>query len=837
MLVSYNLLKKYVELHKKVTPHEVAEKLTMATVEVEKVIDKVQELKNVIVGRVEKIEDHPNADKLKIAWVDIGDKNNLSKIVCGGTNLKEHMTVPVALPGAQVRWHGEGDLVKLSKTKIRGEESNGMICAANEIGLFDMFPHGEMEITNLNGLGLEVGQSLASALSLDDVVFDIDNKSLTNRPDLWSHYGIARELAAIFKVKLKEVSLNNEVRLERQAVNNQTVLDINVQVDKLCPRYIACLVKNVKIKESPRWLKEALAASGYKAINNIVDITNYVMSELGQPMHAFDAYKIRSVNEEKIKIEVRSAKKNEKIVVLDGTEYKLNEDNLVISTDSKAIALAGIIGGAESAINTKTQQVVLEAANFDALNIRQSSQQLGLRTDSSMRFEKGLHPKLAELAMRRALKLIQEIIPEAEISEPLLEHYQFLDNEQSTFIEVSQEFIMKRIGTRLGSREIKAILENLGFEVEILFSEKKGKDKLFKVTVPWWRATGDISIKEDIVEEVARIYGYDNLGLQTIKVELDVAKNQIESELESKIKNYLTMAAGMNEIFNYPWAQLAYLKKFSLKQDWLELAYPPAEEFKFLQNSLLPNLISNIEDNLRFFDKFRVFELARVYQKKNEVWSNQEGEKLPIQPKYLAAVLVDNKQAEVFLNLKGILEGMLELLDKTAYKLQAAKPELDVISHMAYLEIIWRGKKIGWLGELDYNQLGLDIKNSLNIKRKNKKVALFELNWDKLIGFYKKQLPHLKYKSLPQFPAVNRDIAIEVAWQVNWSEIKTTVERVNALIYQVNFLSEYPLKDKKSIALRVTYQADKTLRDKEVEQIEKEIIKKLKNKFGAKLRN
>ncbi len=831
MLLSYNLLKKYTALPKDVIAQQVAERLTISTVEVEKVIDKVKELHKVIVGKVEKIEDHPNADKLKIAWVNVGNKNKLSKIVCGGTNLKEHMAVAVALPGAYVRWHGEGDLVKLEKAKIRGEESNGMICAANEIGLFNMFPHKDMEILNLTGLGLEPGQPLAEALHLDDTVFDIDNKSLTNRPDLWSHYGMARELSALYQVPLKQPEIDGQIKFVRNETDD---LKVEIKESDLCPRYLACVIENIKVSESPEWLKKALVASGYKPINNVVDITNYVMAELGQPMHAFDKAKLYSSQADKIEITVRQAKKGEKFLALDETEYELSEGDLLISAGGRPVALAGIMGGWESAISNKTAAIVLEAANFQGEAIRRTSQRLELRTDSSMRFEKSLDPVLAETAMRRAIKLIREIIPEAKVSALAAETGDWqLPGAQ---LEVDYDFIIQRIGKYIPEETSQAILKRLGFGVKAS-KNKAGRTKLL-IKVPSWRATGDVSIAEDIVEEIARIYGYDNLEQRVELVEMDTAKYQPVFANEEKAKNYLSIACGMDEVFNYPWTEERLMKSLGLEKGAVEVANPPTVELKYLQTSLVPNLIKNIESNLRFFDNFKIFELARVYQAERIKWAKEMDDKLPQQPKRLAGAVVGGKQEQVFLTVKGIVAGLLESLQISNYEFADFKGEYGFIDKRRALMLIVDKERLGWLGELAYQQMNFSTGSGLALKRKNKQVALFEIDWDSLMEkASRQQINQRQYQPLAPFPAVERDLAVELDWEVRWQAIKDEILKVDKLIKAVKFLSEYALDDKKSLAFRVIYQAERTLRDEEVNQAEQKVISRLKKKFGAKLRN
>ncbi|MBT5337825.1 phenylalanine--tRNA ligase subunit beta, partial [Candidatus Falkowbacteria bacterium] len=440
MQISLNWLKQHVEGLDKVDPQELGLKLTMATVEVESVENQAELLIKVVVGKIVKLEKHPDADRLQVAQVDIGNKK--VKVVCGGSNLKQNMLVAMALSGAKVRWHGEGELVELKSTKVRGVESDGMICAGVEIGLDSLFPaKAKNEIVDLSVLKLQVGQPLADALGLNDVIFEIDNKSLTNRPDLWGHYGIAREVAAIVGSKLKPY------KLDKFKKNKQ--IDLKVKIDDFaaCPRYMAIALEGVKISESPDWLKKQLEAIGQKSINNIVDITNYVMYDLGQPLHAFSADKIVDN-----KIIVRKAIAREKITTLDGEARKLIEDDLLITDNEKPIALAGVMGNQNSEINTNTNVVIIESATFEPFTVRKTADRLDLRSEAAIRFEKNLDPNLAEIAINKAVNLIQEVIPEAKVVSNLIDESKFKLDQGP--ISLSWEFIDKRIGEKLEQKKI-----------------------------------------------------------------------------------------------------------------------------------------------------------------------------------------------------------------------------------------------------------------------------------------------------------------------------------------------------------------------------------------------
>ncbi|NMC51415.1 phenylalanine--tRNA ligase subunit beta [Candidatus Kuenenbacteria bacterium] len=816
MLVSLNLLKKYVDLPLSVKPEEVVAKLATSTVEVEEFFEVGKDLEDVVVGKVVKLEKHPNADKLKIAMVDIGQVEP-ARIVCGGINLYEGMLVAVAKPGAMIRWHGEGELVTLEKAKIRGEESEGMICASNEIGLSDRFPGGELEIIDLTALDFKVGAPLAKELSLDDVIIDIDNKSITNRPDLWGHYGIARELSAIYGVELKSLEVEEKVGIEEAKAKGSNI-KVSVKESNLCPRYLAVAVEGIKVKESPLWLKNVLSSIGFRPINNIVDITNYVMAETGQPLHAFDRSRVDN-------IVVRLANKGEKMVALDKEERALFTDTLVIADSKKPIAIAGVMGGANSQISETTKEIIIESANFNPLSIRKTSQKIGLRTDASMRFEKSLDGHLTETALRRALELIKEILSEAKVVGPIVEDGGV--GEESKIVEVSPEKVSLKIGETLSVEAVSKILVRLGFEV------KEKKDKLM-VTVPSWRATGDVAIEEDIVEEVARIYGYDQIKPSMPEVKMKPWILDRERAVIDKTKDILSLGLGMQEVLNYSfWSEkLVADSGIDKEGELLALQNPLSEEQAYLRMSLLPAILKNISDNSRFYSELKIYEIGRVFRNRKGKYKIDKNSKdrLPDQPYYLAGAVVFGRDKQPFQSIKGILEEWgkfsgIDFLAWSAGKNPFCEFTNQIVDKEKRLAIIIGKEKIGWVGEV--NQKALEY-----FDIKNRRVAVFELDLTPVLESGYKEIK--KYQPVIKYPAVERDIAIEVAWKTRWESIKKEIEKLDTLIVGTEFLSEYDLGKKKSLAFRVVYRAsDHTLSDKEVEKIEGGIIKFLGDKFGA----
>ena len=403
MKVSLNWIKKYIDLPNRLTPKQIAYDLTLRTVEVEDVIDTKEKFHDIVVGKILEVKNHPNADKLKICIVDIGEEKPV-QIVCGGSNLYENELVVVSKPGAIVVWHGEGEPVKIEKTKMRGEDSYGMICGAEEVYLSNIFPpKDDHEIVDLKEINCKPGDNIADVLNLSDTIFEIDNKSLTNRPDLWGHMGIARELSAIYDLPLKEIE---KVTLP----SGLKEYNIEIQNTDKCHRYVGIEIEGVENKPSPRWMQSLITNAGMRPINAIVDITNYIMLSVGQPTHAFDRTHVDGG-----KIIVRDAYKDEKLLLLDDNTVDLVTDDLVIADTNGPLALAGIKGGKKDSILPSTNGILLEIANFNASTIRKSSKKFDEKTDASIRYEKNIDTERVDLGISLALKLFKEIFPNSKV--------------------------------------------------------------------------------------------------------------------------------------------------------------------------------------------------------------------------------------------------------------------------------------------------------------------------------------------------------------------------------------------------------------------------------------
>jgi phenylalanyl-tRNA synthetase beta chain len=812
MNISLNWLKQFVDLPKSVDPKDLGLKLTMSTVEVEEVIDLSKQLDNIVVGEISKISKHPNADKLQLVDVNAGAK--FVRVVCGGINLKQDMLVAIALPGAKARWHGEGDWVTVEKAKVRGEASEGMICASDEIGIESIYPVKEPgEITDLSESGFTVGTPLAKALGLDDIIYDIDNKSLTNRPDLWGHYGIAREVAALYDRSLADYNL------DKFTVNKEVDLKVVVEDKKLCPRYLGVVLKNVKIGPSPEWLTTYLQAIGQKSINNIVDITNYLMYELGQPLHAFSADTVKDYE-----IIVRRAHNKEKLVTLDEEERELTENDLVIADKDKAVALAGIMGNLNSGINENTSTVIIESANFDPVAVRRTSSRLGLRSEASMRFEKSLDPNMAETAIRRAINLIQKMMPQAEVVSNLVDQSSFKLDEGP--IDLTWEFIAKRIGEEINQKTIITNLKNLGFKVK---DSREG----IKVYVPSWRATKDVSIREDIIEEITRIYGYDNLKPVMPAMRSEYGEQNELRKFERELKQIMALKLGCNEVYNYSFVDNRLLEKINQPVDHMELANPWDENLNLMRKNLVPNLLQNVVDNLRFENELKIFEVGKVFQKNEPGLPVKPEAKqvLPAQPLFAGSVFVSNFSPEQnFSVAKGQLETLAEKLN-FKLKLQELKTACSYCHPQQSLQIQVGKEVVGYIANLHPQAAkNLDL---------SKTVSVWEINLEKIFANLN---PINKFQALAKFPSIEIDLSIVVVDETEWQSIESIVAAINPKLIQKIELLDIFKGDKievgnKSVTLRITYSAkDRTLEMDEVNKLQDEVVSQLEKGVAAQVR-
>ena len=807
MYVSFNWLKKYVDLSD-ITPESSSEMITKSGIEVDGVHYVAEKIENVVIGYVISCEKHPNADRLHVCQVDVGEET--LQIICGAPNIAQGQKVAVAKPGAVLPGN-----FKIKKVKLRGVESNGMICSLQELGVKEQYVPVDVAkgIVVLPDDAL-IGQDVTSILNLDDAILELD---LTpNRADALSLIGVAYDVAAILDKPIKLP----EVKVDTMNEKSSDYVTVRVEDENLTPYYGAFIIKDVEIKPSPLWMRNYLIAAGIRPINNVVDITNYVLLEYGQPLHAFDYDRLNSD-----KIYVRCAKNGEKLVTLDDIERTLSSDHLVITDGNQPVALAGIMGGKDTEVHDKTKTILLEAAFFDAAKVRKAVQHTGLRSEASTRFEKGVDPNRVKLAGMRACELLQKYAN----GKPLegVAELNALDLSEKK-VEISTAQVNQRLGTSITSYEIEDIFRRLRFEY-------KRDNNSFSVTIPTRR--GDISIFEDILEEIARIYGYDRLPYTLPQNSSQPGGLSREQKLKRKIKRYL-QSTGLNETITYSLTNKGFAKRLISPEiveesfEPIELAMPMTEDHQFLRLSILPELLQTLAYN-RARSQYHIgyYELGSIFISNEKPLSNQPKE-LPRLAGALTGTWHDHswqqEQKEVdFFVVKGIVEGLLDYLKIEATFKQAKLDDM----HPGRCAILEVGENvIGFLGQIHPNLAKeLDIKDTY----------VFDLNVEKLLELAD-DVPD--YQSIPKYPSIMRDIAFVVDENVHAADIKCEIEKIGApLVKNVHIFDLYSGENvdrgKKSIAFRLQYQhPDKTLTDKEVEASYEKIVDKIGAAFSATIR-
>ena len=811
MKVSLNWIRDYVQLPADADLKKLAYDLTMSTVEVEDATDLGASFHDMVVGVINTIEQHPNADKLKVCKTDIGGR--VEDIVCGGSNLREGMKVAVALPGAMCKWHGEGDLVEIKKSKLRGVDSYGMICGAVEIGLADLFPtKEEAHILDLSDFDAPAGTPLADALDLNDIILEIDNKSMTNRPDLWGHYGIAREIAALYDLPMTQFP-----HFDRN-VENTSGFHVTVEDAERCPRMTGTQIENVCVKPAPYWMQVRIWKTGMRPINALVDITNYVMLATGQPSHAYDSDHIAG------HIIVRRAKAGETLTLLNGKELPLSTDDLTIADDAGIVGLAGVMGGAKDSILPTTSKVILEIANFQAAGIRRTALRYDNRTEASARYEKAIDPERCDQALDLSMQLFSDLYPEMKVTGLVDEYPRHLKQAE---IDVPLSWLERRLGKRLSPDEIKHKMELLGYSITF------NSDNMH-VMVPTWRSTGDVSIQADIMEEVARMYGYENFEAEPITTTFDGAINQLDKDLERRIKEYLAIRCGMQEIFTYPWMEESYVNAvLQSTEGILSLSTPPSPAERFVRSSLLPNLCKAVVKNERYFDEFSIFETAQVFRDENYTSPYDPREKLPSQRKNVAGAFAttDKDITALFRKAKGVVEMMARYVHMEALTFkQAEKPVWA--DNVVWLNIYRGDEKVG-----DLALLAKKVSMACGIKNMN--VMLFQLDQDSLVPLKSRTNT---FTHLAEYPMTDYDISLLVDGSVQWKDVAQTVRGIKSeLLHGAAFVDEYRGKQvpagKKSLTLRLAIGSkDKTLTSAEIEEVASGVLNKIAKRFGAELR-
>lgn len=785
MLISMNWVNDFVDLSG-LDLEKLIHQFTLSTAEVEDVYHMGGDIENVVVARILSVENHPDSKKLHLLKVDAGDK--IYDCVCGAPNVREGMTVAFAREGGKV-----GGMA-ITCARIAGVESHGMCCSEKELGI-SADHSGLWEITD----DLPLGTPVTEAYAIRDVVFEVDNKSLTNRPDLWGHYGIAREFAALTGRTLKPVT-----RMDLTPYKDLAPIDIDVIDRELCFRYTGLKVRNITKKVSPVDMRIRLFYCGMRAINLLADLTNYLMLELGQPMHAFDCAKVDS-------IQVKRFDKPFDFETLDGVQRHVDENTLMICSKGEPVAIAGIMGGLSSEIEDDTDSLLLESANFDAVSVRKSSTRLGLRTDASMRYEKTLDPELTTTAIEHFMQLLTEIDPGVEIisamTDVYVRHYDKID------LSFDKKYVDRYTGIDISNEQILNTLNALGFNASL-------SGETFTVHVPSWRATKDVTIKADIIEEITRIYGYDNFKITSTKSALAPVLRTVNSNDDRFAKDLLVQRYGLHEVHSYIWCDAKKYKELNIEiEDNVRVINAMTPDHVVLRRSMVPTMISYVNENKSYANEFGIFEIARVVEGLRE-------DGLCNERKHLGVALYSRTRSEkdVYLGLRDLMASIATELKHRPFEFRIAEAKHNW-QHPRNTAEIW----------LDNVCLGFITVIHPAVQSKIDKKAVVvaaELDMD---AFSALPASVIRYDEPSKFPGIDIDLSLVVSDTQTYSALAAAWADVTPLLKKVALIDSYT-GAVKSITLRFTFSSmEKTLSKTEVQGWVDTIVERL-GAMGVTLR-
>ena len=780
MFISMNWISDFVDLSG-LDKLDLISKFSLSTAEVEnEIFMKGSDLSGVVVAQIKSVEPHPESKKLHLLKVDAGD-GKLTDVVCGAPNVRVGMKTAFAKVGAQL-----GDIT-IAPRPLAGFESCGMCCSEKEIGISDN-NDGIMDITE----DVACGTDIKDLYAIDDIVFEVDNKSLTNRPDLWGHYGIAREFACIAKRPLRPIP-----QIDLSAYDSLDKIDMKIE-DDLCQRYSCLKVENVTQNVSPMNMRIRLFYCGMRGINLLADLTNYLMLEMGQPMHAFDSRKVE-------KIRIKRFEKPFTFTTLDGVERNIDENTLMICNGDTPVAIAGIMGGLDSEIVEDTTQLTLESATFNSASIRKSAVRLAHRTDASARYEKSLDPEMTTVAIARFMQLLMEIDPGVKVVSSLTDDYAFHYPQVS--LDFDKDFVDKYTGIEISNEHIVKTLAALGFDIT-------ADGDNFHVEVPSYRATKDVTMKADIIEEITRIYGYDNFDVFTAKAPLYPVRMSDEKNVEEDIKNLLVQRFQLHELHSYVWQYADEYKKLGIKvEDNIKLANSSNPNIETLRSSIVPTQLCQVSYNTGFDTDFGVFEIGHVFNGLKEDGLVDEHKKLCI------TLFSKTKSVEVlYFKLRDML---CELVDDIKHStLTFEKMEaVHSYQHPKNLNaILCDGKAIGTLG----------VVHPLIGKKIDKKASIVFAEID-IAGFTAISNKGIAYAEPSKYPSIEIDLSFvaDTFAQIN----EAIAEAHESILRKVGVTDVYNDGDNKSITVRLLFGHDeRTLTHEEVQKVVDDIVEKLKSK-------
>ncbi len=777
MLLSMNWIRDFVNLDG-LDADQLIHRFTLSTAEVEEITHLGDHLQKVVVGQILSVQDHPKSKKLHLLKVDNGTE--VVDCVCGAPNVREGMKVPFACEGGKV-----GDL-SIACAVVGGYESHGMCCSEAELGISED-NSGLMELC----ADAVVGTDIKKLFPIEDIVFEVDNKSLTNRPDLWGHYGIAREFAALTGRPLQPVD-----GLDLAVYNHLSPVAIDIQDTTLCYRYSGMTVQNITKKVSPIAMRIRLHYCGLRAINLLADLTNYIMLELGQPMHAFDKRKVDC-------IEVKRFDTPFTFDTLDGTSRNIDPSMLMICSKGAPVAIAGVMGGLDSEIADDTDSLLLESATFDGVCVRKTSTKLSLRTDASMRYEKVLDPEITVTAIARFLKLLCEIDPGVTItsclSDAYVRHYPTID------LSITKAFVDRYTGIDISNEQIERTLTALGFAV-------KGTDAGFDVTVPSWRATKDVTLTADIIEEITRIYGYDNFAIATTRSPLRPTVPTVEKQDENRIKDLLVYKYNLHEVHSYLWCDSKKYKEIGIEmKENVKILNSVTPEHTVLRYSMMPTLLSFIAENKSFAPDFGMFEIARVVKGMKDGLCDEQ--------KTLGIALYSRSTDEksLYLKLRDLLMVLCKDLKHRTVSFQNCEAEFPFQHPINTASILVDGVVVGTFSML----------HPTNLHKIDKKanIVMAELSMDAFSAIAPLEN---KYKEPSKFPGIDIDLSFVLQKGSKYAEIETQLYAVPCTELQSVRLTDLYQGEQSSMTIRLSFSSPtRTLSREELQPYLTEVLKNL----------
>ena len=788
MFLSMNWIEDFVDLNG-LDKEQLIHQFSLSTAEVEnEIFFKGSDLKGVVVAEIKSVENHPESKKLHLLKVDAGD-SELTDVVCGAPNVRVGMKTAFAKVGAQI---GE---ITIAPRPLAGYTSNGMCCSEAEIGISDDHS-GIMEITD----DVPNGTDIKDIYQIDDIIFEVDNKSLTNRPDLWGHYGIAREFASLAGRELKPIEVD-----DLTAYNNLPRIDMKIE-DPLCQRYSCLQVENIKRNISPVNMRIRLYYCGMRGINFLADLTNYLMLEMGQPMHAFDSRKVE-------KIRIKRFDTPFTFKTLDGVDRNIDENTLMICNDNTPVAIAGIMGGLDSEIVDDTTTLTLESATFDPVSIRKSTVRLAHRTDASMRYEKSLDPEMTTVAIGRFVNLLKKYDSDIKVVSSLTDEYAF--RYDTVTLDFDKKFVDRYTGINIDNETIVKTLTSLGFDVKL-------DNDNFSVVVPSWRATKDVTIKADIIEEITRIYGYDNFDINTTRSPLyPIRMDKVKSD-EEKIKDMLVKRYNLHELHSYVWAYNDEQKELAIPvEENIKLANATNPNIETIRKSIIPTQLCQVNLNSSYAADFGIFEIGRVVDGLDE-------NNLCVEKKNLAITLFSKSKdvKTLYFDLRDMLATITDDLKHKELTFEITEKALAYQHPVNLNKIILEGKEIGIMG----------IVHPVVGKKIDKKAAIVFAEID-INMFASVENSSISYNEPSKFPAMNYDLSLELPQNMLYSTLKECWKNSGTEILKgTRIVDTYDTEDIHSMTIRFEFASnERTLSSKEVQDIMDEVINNLKN-IGVNLR-